>query len=355
MQSDGAMREASGATLRRSAVPATYVRAVSRPYPVCFGYVTPVPTANRRVGAKALVPSQRHSASESWLAPITRISLLRRASSYVESPVQTSVSAQDRRLDLQGQVVPGVVPAQVGAALLDDQPPVPLAGPGVGEQEVQDHPPAGRELLEPDEPAYVPHQEADVELARGEPAADPPGAPVAEGHHDRAQLLARRREVVRRGAAVLGTAHHPGVLQRAQPLGEEGGGHPRHPAPELVELGAAAEQLANHQGRPAFAQHLGPARDRAELSVVDHRLTVGRRRSGHKYTNWTIEAALARRTVVAPRPEHEETAMTTTRPPRRSTRSPSRPPPAPSGRTPPRRGTAGDRSSAPGSARRPRR
>ena len=89
----------------------------------------------------------------------------------------------------------------------------------------------------------------------------------------------------------LGTAYHPGVLQRAQPLGEEGGRHPRHPAPELVELGAAAEQLANDQGGPALAQHLGPARDRAELSVVDHRLTVGRRRSGHKYTNWTIEAA----------------------------------------------------------------
>ena len=98
-----------------------------------------------------------------------------------------------------------------------------------------------------DEPADVPHQEADVELPGLQPAADPLGAPVADGRHDRAQRLARGGQLVRRRPAGRLPPHHPELLQRAQPRRQQRRRHPGQPAAQLVEVGAPAQQLADDQ------------------------------------------------------------------------------------------------------------
>ena len=178
---------------------------------------------------------------------------------------------EHRRFDDQRRLAARVVAAQVGAALVDHQPPAALAGPGVGEAEVDHDRAVLRKLVELDEAADVPHQEADVELAALEPAADPARAPVAEGHHDRAQLLAGAGEVVLGAGAAAGDAlDDADLLELAQPLREQRRRHARHAAADVVEAGAAAEQLAHDERRPALAEDLGAARDGAELAVVDH-------------------------------------------------------------------------------------
>ena len=64
----------------------------------------------------------------------------------------------------------------------------------------------------------------------------------------------------------------PELLERAQPPREEGRRHPWDAATDLVEPSTAAEQLAQHEGRPPVAEDLGAARHGAELAVVDHPL-----------------------------------------------------------------------------------
>src|SRR5262245_25570037 len=170
----------------------------------------------------------------------------------------------------QGQVVAGVVAAQVGPAALDDQPPLPLLRARVGEHEVDDGAP-GRKLVEPHEAADVPHQESRVELPRPEPAPDPAGAPVAELLNDGTQLFARLRELVLPVAGVAPYAtcdSHFDQLPKA--LREQRGRHAGHAAPDVIEAPASAQQLSDNQGSPALAEHLGSPRHRAELAVVGH-------------------------------------------------------------------------------------
>jgi hypothetical protein len=56
----------------------------------------------------------------------------------------------------------------------------------------------------------------------------------------------------------------------AQPLHEQRRRHARHAASNVVEVRTAAHQLAHHQRRAALAEDLGRARDRTELTVVEH-------------------------------------------------------------------------------------
>ena len=216
------------------------------------------------------MPSHAQSRSASRCGPTTSISRAPKHGVGRRVAGPDLGERADGRADLQGELVPGVVAAQIGDARAHHQPPVAFARPGVGEREVDDDLTIGGELLEPHEATHVPHQEPGVELVRPEPTADPAGPPVPQGHHDGAQLLPRRGQLVGRPAPVLVASDHPEVLEGPQPFRQQRRRHPGQPPPDLVELGAAAEQLADHQGRPAVAQHLGTARDGAELAVVDH-------------------------------------------------------------------------------------
>jgi hypothetical protein len=69
---------------------------------------------------------------------------------------------------------------------------------------------------------------------------------------------------------------HANLLQVAQALSQQTGGHARHASMQVVEALAAAQQLAHHQRRPAAAQCFGAAGDGAELTVaVVHRQSSG--------------------------------------------------------------------------------
>ncbi|MNJ23359.1 hypothetical protein D3C77_177440 [compost metagenome] len=63
------------------------------------------------------------------------------------------------------------------------------------------------------------------------------------------------------------------IFQVAQALCQQAGGHPWYATVQFIEALTAAEQLAHHQRRPALAQGLSTARDRAKLTVAFiHRL-----------------------------------------------------------------------------------
>ena len=133
-----------------------------------------------------------------------------------------------------------------------------------------------RQRLDLDAALHVPHQQPRVELVARELAAHPALTPGAEPHDDRPQLLARRRQVVL-GPAPVGapaTLDHAGGLELAQPLGEQAARHQRHAALQVVEAVAAAEQLADHERRPALRDDLGRLRHRAELAVTGHELSL---------------------------------------------------------------------------------
>ena len=67
---------------------------------------------------------------------------------------------------------------------------------------------------------------------------------------------------------------HAGLLQLLEALGEQGGRHARHPAAQIVEAGAAAQQLAQDQRRPARADHFRCHRNGAKLTVTVYFLHV---------------------------------------------------------------------------------
>ena len=166
--------------------------------------------------------------------------------------------------------MPGIITAQICAAMFDDEPPHTLAWPGIRKTELNHDAALARKLVELRETPHVPHQETSIELIGLQPAADPPRTPVAERHHDRAQFLTGRSQPVFIGAAAANTFNDADLLELAQPLCEQRRRHARHAAANVVEARAAAQQLPHDQRRPAFAEYFGTARDGTKLSVVDH-------------------------------------------------------------------------------------
>ena len=69
----------------------------------------------------------------------------------------------------------------------------------------------------------------------------------------------------------------------------------------------AAHQLAHHERRPAFAEDLGRARDRAELSVIEHVCTLLPRLLPAKCRFWTMPGAPALRIL---QPQNREISLT---------------------------------------------
>ena len=86
-------------------------------------------------------------------------------------------------------------------------------------------------------------------------------APVPESHHHRPQRFAGLGELVFPDLAGGHPLHDAAVLQVAQPLRQQAGGHACHAAVQVVEPPAAAQQLAHHERRPPLAQDLGAARN----------------------------------------------------------------------------------------------
>ena len=166
--------------------------------------------------------------------------------------------------------MPGIIAAQVRAAIFDDEPPHTLAWPRIGKAELNHDAALARKFVELHETPHVPHQKAGIELTGLQPAADPARTPVTERHHDRPQLLAGRGQPVFIGARASDALDDADLLELAQPLREQRRRHAWHATADVVEPCAAAQQLAHDQRRPAFAKNLGTARDRAELSVVQH-------------------------------------------------------------------------------------
>ena len=142
-----------------------------------------------------------------------------------------------------------------------------------------------RQCVDLDAALHVPHQQARVEVVAADLVAHPPLAPGAERHDDRPQLLAGRGQVVLRSAPVGGTAalDDAGDLEVAQPLDEQTPRDQRHPAMQVVEAVAAAEQLADHERSPAFRDDLGCLGHGAELAIAGHDLNLDRPSPGVKF------------------------------------------------------------------------
>src|SRR5262249_43903556 len=118
----------------------------------------------------------------------------------------------------------------------------------------------------------VPHEQARVQVAAVDLSPSPPLAPLAEALDEGPQLLTRRGEAVFAPAAMrLGHApHDAGVLELLETSGEEGGRHQGHPAVEIAEATAAAEEPAQDERSPSFRDNLGRLSDGAKLAVSPH-------------------------------------------------------------------------------------
>src|SRR5262249_33237062 len=78
-----------------------------------------------------------------------------------------------------------------------------------------------------------------------------------------------RELIVPASAAGEGAARdHAGVLELAQPLGQERAGDERHAVANVVEPMATGQELAQDDGRPALRKYLGGHGDRAELTIA---------------------------------------------------------------------------------------
>jgi len=80
-------------------------------------------------------------------------------------------------------------------------------------------------------------------------------------------MSAGRSQDVPHVVAVAAPVHHARPDQLAEPLGQQGGRHPRHPAPQLVETLTARDQLADDQQSPPLVQQLHRLGHRAELVI----------------------------------------------------------------------------------------
>jgi hypothetical protein len=166
--------------------------------------------------------------------------------------------------------------AEVGVPLLGDQPPGALALGGVAEAE-EDDDLILRQAVEADAAAQVPHQQRRIGLLGADLALQVVAAPGPELDDQRPQRFAGRSEAV--GIPALPLQRLAGqqlrALQLSQPFAQQRGGHPRHPALQFVEAGAAHQQLAQDQQGPALGQDLGRLGDGAELSVALRHLLCG--------------------------------------------------------------------------------
>ena len=171
----------------------------------------------------------------------------------------------DRRFDEEINLEAGIGLAQIDLPALDQQPPAPHLGRGVGIVELQYRPPRWqRRGVDP--AAHVPHQHARVPVRAVGGALHPALAPDPHRDDHRRQLRARLGEPVGRGGIV---ANHPGGLEFLQPLRQQRARHQRHAAMDFVEPRRAADQLAHHQRRPAPRKNFRRFRDRTELPVID--------------------------------------------------------------------------------------
>ena len=96
-------------------------------------------------------------------------------------------------------------------------------------------------------------------------------APAGQILEHRPKLLASWGEAKQGGGdwgRGIFTSDDAGVLEFAQPLGEQVGGDPGEPVAQVgVPARAAQRQLADDQQRPAVADHIQRFRDRAVLVV----------------------------------------------------------------------------------------
>jgi hypothetical protein len=95
-------------------------------------------------------------------------------------------------------------------------------------------------------------------------------APLQQRHHDRPQVdpLLGQAVLEARGALLVGHAHEDALVdEAAQAVGEDVA-RDAEVALEVVEAPHAHERLAHDEDRPAVAEHLEGAGDRAVLVFV---------------------------------------------------------------------------------------
>ncbi len=188
------------------------------------------------------------------------------------------------RLEEEVFVVAGVVEAEVGCPGLGDEPPVLLAGGGIGKAEVNDNALNGKSRSI-DLTADVPHQQAGVEVVVAQAAANPTGAPAGHVLNERLELGSGRRQFVAHPGFVADVPNNAVRLELFEPAREEGWRHEGDASAEVVEVAAARRQLADDDERPALTEDLGGLRHWAELTVRSHAQRVrrpGQRSSTHR-------------------------------------------------------------------------
>ena len=183
-----------------------------------------------------------------------------------------------RRFDDQGDFVARVVPAQVDFPVFDHQPPFALTAPAVREAKLNDDPLSRREQFAMCKATDIPHEESGIELFALESTADPTCAPVPERHDEGPQFFSRGGHTVLGPGLGLHALDHTDFLELAESLRKQGRRHARYSASNVVEVRAAAQQLADDQRRPALAENFGTTSDGTELPITEHVRTLLRLR-----------------------------------------------------------------------------
>ena len=226
-------------------------------------------SAARTTSAIGLQANQSSKASTWAGAPSSRTCRRRRASDRVTRPSQNSIERHDVGRDRHIDVEARVLETDRNVPAVDQEP---IAPPRPAPEIELDHHAPSADRLDTHTAPHPPQQNDRIELVSPRLAESPACSPSAELVDDRLQLAPGRCQAVfgplaPRGAAPL---QHAGLLQPPQPLREQGAGHVRKAALELVEVINVGEKLADDEDGPAVGEDLRRTRHGAVLAVPVH-------------------------------------------------------------------------------------
>ena len=225
----------------------------------------PVLESGRGTLANADSVNQRGTARRAAVVPCMFSAPERRACGPFPVAAPDLDHVGQRRRHRDGHRIAGVDVADIDVIGFDHQPPVARGRRDIGEAE-RHHGPTRRNRIQVDVAVHVPQQQLRIEILDAE-VADPTDAPAAERFDHRLQLPPSLGQHVVDTIAERLPFDDPGPLEPAQTLAQQRRRHPWHTPAELVEVPAAADQLAHDEQRPALVEQFHRLGDGAELVV----------------------------------------------------------------------------------------
>jgi len=183
------------------------------------------------------------------------------------------VERRDVRGHEEVNVEPGMIATHRGLPGLKNEPGEGPSPPAV-EIELHNDPVAG-ELIEVNPPVHPPQQQGWIELLRPRVAQRPLGSPPPQGPDSPLEFFSPVRQTIF-AAAIIRDAplEHAELPESFKTSLQQGARNSWKAAHQLVEVAAAAQELADDQDCPTVTQNLRSPRDGTILIVSFHALII---------------------------------------------------------------------------------